>query len=928
MTGYAFKAAQKKWQKKWQDEKTYKIDKPRDGKKYYVLEMLPYPSGKLHMGHVRNYTIGDIIARFKRMQGYDVLHPMGWDAFGLPAENAAFQNKQHPAKWTYANIEQMRNQLHSLGFSYDWDRELASCDQAYYEHEQQLFVEMYKAGLIYQKESFVNWDPIENSVLANEQVVDGRGWRSGALIEKKQMRQWFMRITKYAEALLEDLKKLQGCWPDKIIKMQENWIGKSQGAYIEFAVILGEATQGASDRGPISKPVTGSSHLNSESLVLDSVNGSSVSGAAHLAEDDAGTITIYTTRPETIFGASFIAIASNHPILENIEDLALKQFIQECQRNSTAEEVISTIEKKGYKLELTAVHPFTGKVLPIYVANFVVMDYGTGALFGCPAHDERDHDFATKYGLPIIPVIDDQGKIIDSDFLNGLTIQQGLAIIIDRLEKEGKGQGTTQFRLRDWGISRQRYWGCPVPMVHCPSCGTIPETRLPVTLPDDVIFDKPGNPLDHHPTWKHTTCPECGQKAQRETDTLDTFFESSWYWLRYCCPKSAMPLDPAAVNLWNPVDWYIGGPEHAVMHLLYARFFVKVLRDLGYVNFDEPFTHLLTQGMVCHKTYKDADGQWIYPEEAQTAKQPVTIGRSEKMSKSKKNTVDPQEILDKYGADTTRLFVVSDTPPDKDLEWSDEGLDGCWRYANRIHRLATLLSLSSSTRCVSIAIEDPLTESNTGCSEFKKEDPVSGLAMDPRLREDDNLLGIVHKYLQLITQDYEQHAFNKAIAHHRELGNAIEKHIAPTTAGSVFPGVTDSSALRIETVSTGIQNVVLDPGSAPTKDNGLVRETSSVQSEIYRIYVLTIAPIMPHLASELMGQDDASWPEFNSNYLTVQKDTIVVQINGKKRAVFEADQCISEADLVTKAKQNAAQYLNGEIQKTIVVPGRMVSFVL
>lgn len=830
MTGYAFKAAEKKWQKKWQDEKTYRIETPRDGKKYYVLEMLPYPSGKLHMGHVRNYTIGDIIARFKRMQGYDVLHPMGWDAFGLPAENAAFQNKQHPAKWTYANIEQMRQQLKSLGFSYDWDREFATCDLDYYKYEQQFFIEMYKAGLIYQKESFVNWDPVENTVLANEQVVDGRGWRSGAVVEKKKMRQWFMRITKYADELLQDLKKLQGCWPDKIIKMQENWIGKSQGAYIHFHV------EGACFPG-----VTGSSATRIE-VVSTVIHEKELD--PDVRQDDKSVITVFTTRPETIFGASFIAVAANHPILDSIQDPALKKFIEECQSISTAEEVISTIEKKGYRLDLTAVHPFTGKHLPIYVANFVVMDYGTGALFGCPAHDERDHEFAIKYELPIILVIDDQDKIIDSEFLNGMTIQQGQKSVIDRLEKEGKGEGTIQFRLRDWGISRQRYWGCPVPMVHCPTCGTVPETRLPVTLPDDVTFDKPGNPLDHHPTWKNATCPVCNEKAQRETDTLDTFFESSWYWLRYCCPTADVPLDSSAVNLWNPVDWYIGGPEHAVMHLLYARFFVKVLHDLGYVNFDEPFTHLLTQGMVCHKTYKDADGQWIYPEDVATAKQPVTVGRSEKMSKSKKNTVDPQEILDKYGADTTRLFVVSDTPPDKDLEWSDEGLDGCWRYTNRIHRL----SLSSSST------------------------------------KNDALLSIAHKYLQLITKDYEEHAFNKAIAHHRELGNAIEKHCS--------------------------------------------EKADSVSEEVRQIYLLTIAPIMPHLVAELLGSDHHTWPVFNSAYITQQKNTIVVQVNGKKRAVFEADPAISEVDLISQATLQVQSFITGQITKTIVVPGRMVSFVV
>jgi len=799
--GYSFKAVEKKWQKKWEEEGVNKVEKPRKDKKYYVLEMLPYPSGRLHMGHVRNYTIGDIIARFKKMQGHDVLHPMGWDAFGLPAENAAFQNKQHPAKWTYANIEQMREQLKALGFSYDWSREFATCDVDYYKHEQQLFTEMYQAGLIYQKESWVNWDPVENTVLANEQVVDGRGWRSGALVEKKQMRQWFMRITKYADQLLDDLKKLQGCWPDKIIKMQENWIGRSQGASIHFSL------QNSSEK-----------------------------------------ITVFTTRPETIFGASFVAISANHPILSGIKDPSLKEFVEECGRISTAEEVISTIEKKGYKTDLTAVHPFTGKSLPVYVANFVVMDYGTGALFGCPAHDERDYEFATKYDLPIVPVINDDGKIIDSEFLSGLTIEQGQKEVICRLEKVGKGEGAIQFRLRDWGISRQRYWGCPVPMVYCTACGMVPETRLPVMLPEDVAFDKPGNPLDHHPTWKHTTCPECGEKAQRETDTLDTFFESSWYWLRYCCPKANTPLDRSEVDRWNPVDWYIGGPEHAVMHLLYARFFVKVLRDLGYVEFDEPFSHLLTQGMVCHKTYKDADGQWLYPEEIETAKQPVIIGRSEKMSKSKRNTVDPQEILDKYGADTTRLFVVSDTPPDKDLEWSDEGLDGCWRYANRIYRIAKMLKSST----------------NTG--------------------KNNDLLGVAHKYLQLITQDYDQHAFNKAIAHHRELGNAIEKM------------VTESS--------------------------------SDVCSEVYQIYVLTLAPIMPHLMSELFDKHEMTWLGFNPSYLSEQKDTIVVQINGKKRGVFEANQNTPESDLVNLAKQQAAQYLISEIRKTIVVPGRMVSFVL
>ena len=451
---YSFKASEKKWQKKWAEEQTYTVGTPRKDKKYYVLEMLPYPSGKLHMGHVRNYTIGDIIARFKRMQGYDVFHPMGWDAFGLPAENAAFQNKQHPAKWTYANIATMREQLKSLGFSYDWECELATCDVDYYKHEQQLFIEMYKAGLIYQKESYVNWDPVENTVLANEQVIDGKGWRSGAMVEKKKMRQWFMRITKYADELLSNLKKLEGCWPDRIVKMQENWIGKSHGAYIYF----------------------------------------------HTSNDDK--IKIYTTRPETIFGASFVAVAANHPILEKINDPKLNKFIEECQAIPTAEEVISTIEKKGYKLDLTAQHPFTGKPLPIYVANFVVMDYGTGALFGCPAHDERDHEFALKYNLPIIPVINDQDKIFDSEFLNGLTIEQGQKKVVEHLRKEDKGEGTIQFRLRDWGISRQRYWGCPVPMVHCENCGTIPETRLPVKLPDDVTFDQPGNPLDHHPTWK------------------------------------------------------------------------------------------------------------------------------------------------------------------------------------------------------------------------------------------------------------------------------------------------------------------------------------------------------------------------------------------------------------------------------------------
>jgi len=650
---YNFHETEARWQKVWDDRQTFRAVMDRARPKYYVLEMFPYPSGRIHMGHVRNYTQGDVIARYKRARGFNVLHPMGWDAFGLPAENAAMEKKVHPKKWTYENIATMKAQLKSMGLSLDWSRELATCDPSYYRHQQKMFLDFWNAGLAYRKEAWVNWDPVDNTVLANEQVIEGKGWRTGAPVERRKLTQWNLKITHFADELLSRLDTLER-WPEKVRLMQANWIGKSRGARVFWDL-------------------------------------TDASGAAS-SKKDWGKLEIFTTRPDTLYGASFMALSPEHPLTAELalKDPGLQHFIAECRKTGTAAAEVETAEKQGYKLPLLAKHPLIpGKTVQVYAANFVLMEYGTGAIFGCPGHDERDHEFATKYGLPILQVVApadakdridiqaapfiEDGVIVNSDFLNGLGVEEAKAKVIAHLEEMGVGKGTTQYRLRDWLVSRQRYWGCPIPAIHCDTCGVVPvaEKDLPVKLPDDVTFDRPGNPLDRHPTWKHVDCPKCGAAARRETDTFDTFIDSSWYFDRFTSPGLEIaPFDRQENEYWMPVDQYIGGVEHAILHLLYSRFWTRAMREVQMTSRDEPFDGLFTQGMVCHETYRSSDGQWLLPEEVirdggkvmrASDKSPVEVGRSEKMSKSKKNVVDPDQIIRDYGADTARWFMLSDS---------------------------------------------------------------------------------------------------------------------------------------------------------------------------------------------------------------------------------------------------------------------------
>ena len=852
---YNVKETESHWQKVWEERDCFAAPTASDRPKYYVLEMFPYPSGRIHMGHVRNYTLGDVVARVKRARGYDVLHPMGWDAFGLPAENAAIQHGVHPAQWTRDNIAAMRAQLKSMGLSYDWTREVATCEPEYYRHEQKMFLDFLKAGLVYRKESWVNWDPVEHTVLANEQVIDGRGWRSGALVEKRLLSQWFLKITAYAQDLLDSLGTLER-WPERVRLMQENWIGRSEGARLTFQVA-----------------------------------------------GRADGIEIFTTRPDTLFGARFVAIAANHPLAAELarDNPALAAFIAECNRMGTSEAAIETAEKKGFDTGLTAVHPFEpGRTLPIHVANFVLMEYGTGAIFGCPAHDQRDLDFATKYGLGYTQVVEPaaereaaaaqiasgtaytgDGVLINSGFLDGLPVEEAKKTAIARIEQLGIGAGTVSYRLRDWGVSRQRYWGCPIPIVHCESCGAVPvpEADLPVRLPEDVSFDTPGNPLAHHPTWKDVACPCCGRPARRETDTFDTFFESSWYFARYTSPDRAdIAFDRAAAERWLPVDQYIGGIEHAVLHLLYSRFFTRALRDCGYLDIKEPFAGLLTQGMICHETYKAADGSWLFPSEVTSGAdgkpvrvgsgEPVTIGRSEKMSKSKKNVVDPAGIIDNYGADTARLFMLSDSPPDRDLDWTEAGIDGAWRYVNRLWRLAATADL-----------------------------PAPGTPM-PELGEAAvKLRRLVHKTIAQVGDDLDRFAFNKAVARVRELTNALGELGSP----------------------------------APDSDSGWVlREGLEVTARL-------IGPMLPHLAEEmwsLLGRDGliatTAWPEADPALLVEDSVTVAVQVNGKLRATItlpkNAEPALAERTALEQPGVVAA--LAGKPpRKVVVVPNRIVNVV-
>ena len=851
MARYNFKETEAKWQRTWTEKRCFNVTEDASRPKYYVLEMFPYPSGRIHMGHVRNYTLGDVVARYKKARGFNVLHPMGWDAFGLPAENAAIENKVHPAKWTYENIASMRSQLQGMGLSYDWEREIATCHPDYYRHEQKMFLDFHKAGLAYRKESWVNWDPVENTVLANEQVIDGKGWRSGAPVEKKRLSQWFLKITDYAEDLLQAIQTLER-WPDRVRLMQHNWIGRSEGARVFF-------------------PIAG----HDEKLE------------------------VFTTRPDTLFGASFCAISPNHPLAGELaaNNPALTDFIAECSRIGTSEAAIETAEKKGFDTGLKAVHPLDPSwQVPIYVANFVLMEYGTGAIFGCPAHDQRDLDFARKYGLPVIPVVKPadaqsveigdtafpgEGVLFNSRFLDGLPVDQAKQRIVEELAKNGLGQATVSYRLRDWGVSRQRYWGCPIPFIHCAGCGIVPvpEDQLPVVLPDDVTFDAPGNPLDRHPTWKHVACPSCGKPAQRETDTFDTFFESSWYFARFADARGKTAFDRDKAGYWLSVDQYIGGIEHAVLHLLYSRFFMRALKKCGYTDVEEPFAGLLTQGMVCHETYKDADGKWLFP--AQVTKdsngnsvtieggRPVTVGRSEKMSKSRKNVVDPVHIIDSYGADTARLFMLSDSPPERDLDWTDAGIDGAWRYLNRLHRL----------------IEDGLEALAPAGTARPASLEGKAVAAEKAM----------HKTIAGVSDDLDKFHFNKAVARIREFSNQLED--------------LDGQ----------------DEGSRWMKRRGL------------EVLVQLIGPMTPHLAEELWGLlghtmllAETAWPEADPAMLVDDSVTIAVQVNGKLRGTIELPRDVDKqaAETAALALPAVLQQLEGKApRKVIVVPNRIVNVV-
>ncbi|HBN21970.1 MAG TPA: leucine--tRNA ligase [Holosporales bacterium] len=854
---YNFRATEEKWRNHWTNSKCFELplgSEAVQGPKepYYVLEMFPFPSGRLHMGHVRNYVIGDVIARYKRAKGFEVLHPMGWDAFGMPAENAAIENKIHPAKWTYDNIASMRAEFKQLGLAIDWSREFASCDEDYYAKEQKILLNFHEQGLLYQKESHVNWDPIDNTVLANEQVVDGKGWRSGATVERRKMTQWYLKITEFADDLLAGLDTLKD-WPEKVVTMQRNWIGKSLGAYIKF-------------------PLVG----RDESLE------------------------VFTTRPDTLFGASFIGVSANHPLAEELakDNAELSAFIQDCNKTATSEEALEKAEKKGFNTGLFVTHPLEETLkLPVYVANFVLMEYGTGVVFACPAHDQRDLDFARKYDLPVHTVVrprdagDDfdvaneaytgDGVIFNSRFLDGLSSEDAKEKALECLEENNLGKTATTYRLRDWGVSRQRYWGCPIPFINCESCGTVPvkETDLPVVLPDDVTFDKPGNPLDHHPTWKHTTCPKCGGKAERETDTLDTFFESSWYFQRFVSQPKDKAFEKDAVNRWLPVDQYIGGIEHAVLHLLYARFFTRALKKCGYHDVEEPFKALLTQGMVCHETYKGSDGKWIYPEEVGYKDEKpyrlsdgsaVKLGRSEKMSKSKKNVVQPQEIIDEYGVDTARLFVISDSPPERDLEWSQSGVQGVWKYLARIWRLAqSLVPLVKDTNRSKMP------------SDFSKEELA--------------LRRLTHKTIDQATRHLDAIALNTYISTLRAFSNEIAK---------VEEGVTiDKSILR----------------------------------EALETLIVLLNPVVPHLAEELWQQlghgtalVEATWPQADASLLVDDTVTQAIQVNGKLRGTIEIAVGLPKEEIEAQAlgHENIKRFIDGQtVRKVIVIPGKVVNIV-
>jgi leucyl-tRNA synthetase len=875
---YNAAAAEARWQKVWDERGIFATPNEFSRPKYYVLEMFPYPSGRIHMGHVRNYTMGDVVARFKRATGFAVLHPMGWDAFGMPAENAAMERKVHPKKWTYENIEAMKAQLKSMGLSLDWSREIATCDPAYYKHQQRMFLDFMRAGLVERKLSKVNWDPVDQTVLANEQVIDGRGWRSNALVEQRELSQWFFKITNYAQELLDAIEGLDR-WPEKVRLMQKNWIGRSEGLLVRFALDPKTAPNGESE------------------------------------------LEVFTTRPDTLFGAKFMAIAPDHPLAAAAakNNPKLAAFIEECRHRGTALAEIETAEKLGFDTGMRARHPFDRSwALPVYVANFILMDYGTGAIFGCPAHDQRDLDFVNKYGLGNTPVVcppevdpktfvitdtayDGDGRMINSRFLDGMTTTEAKEEVARRLEKESAGnrpvaKRQVNFRLRDWGISRQRYWGCPIPVIHCQTCGIVPvpEQDLPVTLPEDVTFDRPGNPLDHHPTWKHVKCPQCGAPATRETDTMDTFVDSSWYFERFTDPWiTTAPTDPPMVDAWMPVDQYIGGIEHAILHLLYSRFFTRAMKKTKHVGLDEPFAGLFTQGMVVHETYQRTNGEWVTPAEVKieadgdsrratliATGEPVTIGPIEKMSKSTRNTVDPNDIISDYGADVARWFMLSDSPPERDVEWTERGVQGVARFVQRLWRLVG--------EAADIAKSAPAGR------------PSQFSAAATTLRK------ATHAALAKVTDDIEKLHFNVCVAAIYEFTNALS---------GVIGEIDEHDGANLGNAS--------DLAWA-------IREAVNVLVQLFH-------PMMPHLAEEcwaVLGHKtlvaEAAWPAVERALLIEDTMTLPVQVNGKKRdeVTVARNATNAEIEAAVLALDAVKKALDGKApKKVIIVPQRIVNVV-
>ena len=841
MNAYNHKQIEQKWQDLWTKNDVYNISEPKPSKKkYYILEMFPYPSGKIHMGHVRNYTLGDVLSRYFKSNDYNVLHPMGWDSFGMPAENAAFENKTNPQEWTKKNIKTMKDQLKKIGLAIDWKNEISTCSPEYYKHQQKFFIEFFKKGIAYKKESFVNWDPVDKTVLANEQVVEGKGWRSGAKIKKKKLSQWFLRISDFSDDLLSSLSNLDN-WPEKVKFMQKNWIGKSIGAEIFFNV------------------------ENRDNL----------------------NIKVFTTRPETIFGASFIALSFDHPFCKKFLDSAeLKQFKEKNK------EKISNIDKKdtekiGFKTDFIAINPFNGEKLPVFLANFVLMEYGTGSIFGCPAHDERDYDFAKKYNLKIKAIFlnpkekefyevaeNDDPLLVNSEFLNNKKMTVARQEIISILEEKKIGIKKKVYRLRDWGVSRQRYWGCPIPIIYREDGEILPvsEKELPVILPNDVNFEETGNPLDRHPSWKYTTCSETGMNAIRETDTLDTFFDSSWYFLRFCDPLNLKSgFSSKSIKDWMPVDQYIGGIEHAILHLLYSRFFMRALNKSNYNVPNEPFKSLLTQGMVCHETYKDKNNNWIEPSEVIKKKnkffmlngEEVTKGRSEKMSKSKKNIIDPDSIISAYGADTARLFMMSDSPPERDLEWSDEGIRSVWKYLNKI-----FLHLKN------VKFKFNEKDSFEAKSEFSSK-----------------MVKNAHKLIKNFTEDIQNFKFNSAIAKLREFSNLLFAN---------------------EKVEKNLENY------------------------LWSIFLRLIYIFTPHFSEELCENAENKsmcnllWPKYNKEYVEDDIVKFVVQINGKKKIVLDIDENLDENQIINllKVNKNISEIFSYKIKKTIFIKNKIINFVI